>query len=399
MNIWLKSLLTGLITVALVFFIYKKFTTVKRKSLFTVHYIMEITPEKVFAGQSKEDSMESLNKLPAIIKRRCEAAGYSAAIRIVEKNTKLDINIQHVDDTLYAFYIITRNNKLEFRELYTLNEIPSFPVVGDKVARQYLPQPPQSPPAKKSNDSDKTVNINELIEINKEKEQFANSGIDSFITFNNINSENSGAVSSPPEIGSVNENDTALLDKIIIDNPELLQVLPYDIKFCYGPATDLSKANGTNIFYLYATRANSQETELGNNDIQRAAQDYDQSGRPEITFQFNPVGARKWERMTRNNIGRCIAIILDNSVVSVPRVNDAITGGSSKISGAFTVDEALTLAAQLNSGNIPAKLNIINQDVSPEKTGNRGIPLLIILLSFVIASGLAWLIFNTLKNS
>ena len=75
-----------------------------------------------------------------------------------------------------------------------------------------------------------------------------------------------------------------------------------------------------------------------------ARQDYDQQGRPVVSMQMNGEGTKTWARLTKDNIGRCIAIVLDGMVASSPNVNDEIKGGSSQISGRFDVKEAGDLA-------------------------------------------------------
>jgi SecD/SecF fusion protein len=261
--------------------------------------------------------------------------------------------------------------------------------LGKEATKEHLP-----PAEKKSHDSAGSLKISEIIPAGGKEP----SGLDTLITFSNTYSMTGSDGSSTAEIGSINEKDTALLNKIL-QSPESLQQLPPDTKFYYGPAADLSKRKGAKIFHLYAIRTGGNEIAvLQNRDIESAKQDYDLSGRPEINFRFSPTGARKWAQMTRANIGRYIAILLDHSVITAPRVNQAIEGGISSISGAFTVEEARMLAAQLNSGAIPANLHIIKQDVIAESTGNKGKLLLIVLATFVVASGFAWFVFNTLKN-
>ena len=85
-----------------------------------------------------------------------------------------------------------------------------------------------------------------------------------------------------------------------------------------------------------------------------ARQDYDQQGRPVVSMQMNGEGTKTWARLTKDNIGRCIAIVLDGMVASSPNVNDEIKGGSSQISGRFDVKEAGDLANILKSGKLPA---------------------------------------------
>lgn len=398
MNIWLKSVLVGLVTSVLAFFIYQKIAPQKTKHLFSIHYIVEVNPDKKISGDSKKDV---INNVPYIIKRRAEAAGYKVMIKITGERM-LDINFQHVDDTLLSRQIITKNNKLEFREIYTLNEIPLLLTKGDEIARKYLPpQPVKSPVSKKSDDTTISPEVRELLrnmEKRKQEAEMTASGLGSLISFRNSIEQISSNTYSSSDIGLINEKDTALLNKIL-GSPELLQALPYDIKFYYGPADGLSKKEAADQLYLYAIRTGGYEaSELQNKDIESAYLDYDSSGRPEIRFRFNSTGARKWEKMTRSNTDRYIAIIIDHLVISAPRVSEPITDGISLISGDFTVKESSTIAAQLNSEIIPAELTIIKEEASPVSSKNTAKLLLTILAVFVVTAGIAYLIFNILKN-
>src|SRR5690606_5925110 len=112
---------------------------------------------------------------------------------------------------------------------------------------------------------------------------------------------------------------------------------------------------------LYAIKTHNRDrARLEGDVIVSAAQDFDPGGKPEVTMTMNTQGARIWAEMTTEAAGRagdpsdnkCIAIALDNIVYSAPRVNDAIEGGTSSISGGFTVEEAQDLANILKAGKL-----------------------------------------------
>ncbi|WP_417247743.1 protein translocase subunit SecD [Celeribacter sp.] len=94
---------------------------------------------------------------------------------------------------------------------------------------------------------------------------------------------------------------------------------------------------------------------------------FDQNGRPAVTFRFNPSGARKFGDYTAANVGAPFAIVLDNEVISAPRINEAIRGGSGQITGNFTVEESTELAVLLRAGALPAKINFLEErTIGPE---------------------------------
>ncbi len=92
-----------------------------------------------------------------------------------------------------------------------------------------------------------------------------------------------------------------------------------------------------------------------------ARQGFDQDGRPVVEIKFNPEGARRFGRVTRENVNKPFAIILDDKVLSAPNINEPILTGSAQISGGFTVESANELAISLASGKLPVKLNVIEE--------------------------------------
>ena len=102
---------------------------------------------------------------------------------------------------------------------------------------------------------------------------------------------------------------------------------------------------------------------INGSDLQTASQSFDQSNRPNISFQLRPAGAQRFGKATTENIGKPFAIVLDNSIVSAPNIISPITGGSGQITGSFTLEEAQALAIVLKSGELPAKLQVAERRV------------------------------------
>jgi preprotein translocase subunit SecD len=92
-----------------------------------------------------------------------------------------------------------------------------------------------------------------------------------------------------------------------------------------------------------------------------AQQSFDQDGRPDINIKFNTAGARRFGRVTQENVNKPFAIILDDKILSAPNINEPILGGNAQISGSFTVQSAHDLAVSLASGKLPVKLNVIEE--------------------------------------
>jgi len=109
------------------------------------------------------------------------------------------------------------------------------------------------------------------------------------------------------------------------------------------------------------------------NDLQSAQQSYDQYNNPNISFQLHGPGAQKFGRATSANVGRPFAIVLDNKIISAPVINSPITSGSGQITGSFTMQEANDLAVVLESGQLPAKLQVVERRVVDASLGKDSI--------------------------
>ncbi|HBZ44264.1 MAG TPA: protein translocase subunit SecD, partial [Maritimibacter sp.] len=102
-------------------------------------------------------------------------------------------------------------------------------------------------------------------------------------------------------------------------------------------------------------------------DLVDAQPSFNQNGQPAVSFRFNPHGARLFGDYTSANVGSPFAIVLDEEVISAPRINEAITGGSGIISGAFTVEESTNLAVLLRAGALPAEMTFLEErTIGPE---------------------------------
>ena len=184
-------------------------------------------------------------------------------------------------------------------------------------------------------------------------------------------------------VGYASARDTAEVNKIIYSDIAR-QVLPADLKLLWSAkAVEFDKT--ATIFELHAIKVTepSGRAPLEGNVITTARDSYTQMGQPCVTMQMNSDGARRWAQLTKANIGRAIAIVLDGTVYSAPRVNSEISGGNSEITGNFTIEETKDLANTLNSGKMPAPTRIVQEEVVGPSLGMESIEQGFI--SFVIA--------------
>src|SRR5258706_2997753 len=202
MNNWLKSLLAGLVMAVIAFFLSGKILQRRKTELYTAHYILGSKPS---AGMTPE---EIGGELPAIIKRRINELGYESILRVKEDN-RLDLLVKHVRDTSLIQKKIQCNRKIEFREVYTLDELPLFYKTADKVTDKLHP-------SRDGQDLSLYSLISPLVP-----------------------DETTGHTRFPPAIGATNKKDTEILSNIL-RHPALLKSVPGDARFYYGILTEES---------------------------------------------------------------------------------------------------------------------------------------------------------------
>ena len=184
-------------------------------------------------------------------------------------------------------------------------------------------------------------------------------------------------------VGYANVRDTAEINKLIYGQLAK-QILPSDLKLLWGakPEDGLNKKN---VYGLYALKITTSDgrAPLEGDVVTDAKDEFDQHGRPQVSMTMNSEGAREWAALTKANVGKAIAIVLDGVVYSAPRVNGEISGGQSSISGNFTIEDTKDLANTLKSGRMPAPAKIVQEEVVGPTLGAQSIEQG--LISFAIA--------------
>ena len=161
---------------------------------------------------------------------------------------------------------------------------------------------------------------------------------------------------------------------------------PRTVKFLWSAKAD--DHFGGDVYVLYAIKITTRDGSalLDGGCISDARQDFSTVGGNEISMTMNSEGAREWKRITGENVGNCIAIVLDDQVYSAPRVNGEIAGGRSSITGDFSLEEAKDLANILKSGKLPAPAVIVQEAVVGPSLGQESIRngLISFILAFVV---------------
>ena len=171
-------------------------------------------------------------------------------------------------------------------------------------------------------------------------------------------------------VGYAIAKDTAAINAMV-NSEAAKSILPADLKLAWG----VKNASGmkANVFELYALRANNGQPSMQGDVIADAKDEFDQNHRPIVSMTMTTSGARDWATLTKKNLKKCVAIVLDGYVYSAPVVQNEITGGNSQISGNFTTDDTRDLANVLNSGKMPAPTKIVQEETVGPSLGAASI--------------------------
>ena len=187
-------------------------------------------------------------------------------------------------------------------------------------------------------------------------------------------------------VGYALARDTADIDKVIYSDVAST-VLPAELKLRWGAKPEDFGGENTrgDVFALYALKITEPNgrAPLEGDVITSSKDDFDQMGHPSVSMQMNSDGARRWSQITKQNIGRAVAIVLDDAVYSAPRILTQIDGGNSQITGSFTIEDTKDLANTLNSGKMPAPTRIVQEEVVGPSLGAQSIKQGV--MSFIVA--------------
>lgn len=186
-----------------------------------------------------------------------------------------------------------------------------------------------------------------------------------------------------PVVAYASYKDTAEINKYL-SMPEVRAEMPKDLNLKWGvsPYEYDPKAQTFELYAIKSTERNGKAP-LEGDVVVNAKDEYDHFGKPAVSMSMNTDGARRWAQLTKQNINKSIAIVLDGYVYSAPNVSNEITGGNSQITGHFTPEQAKDLANVLKSGKMPAPAHIVQEDIVGPSLGQASINAGII--SFVVA--------------
>lgn len=331
----------------------------------------------------KTVSNGAINQTYKILQKRIDKFGVAQPnINLDENKGIIQVELAGIKDPERVRKFLQSSANLQFWETYRIDELGNSIIAADKSLQNYLNGTTE--------DSIKAKDTS-LASKNQYPLRKLMNPIDP------QQDQKTGKLAYAPYFGQVLLQDTAALNAHL-NNPVVKANLPANLKFMYGLEEKAPKGNQRFLaLYAIKTVPGSEKAPLEGDAVTDASQQYDQLGKPSVNIKMNPTASKIWARMTTKNVGRSVAISLDDMVYSAPNVNGPIEGGDTEISGNFTVEEATDLAGVLTSGKLDAPAKIVaDQYVGPtlgaEAVRGGGIAF---ALSFVVIFILMLVYYNT----
>lgn len=363
----------------------------------------KITPQSSDAevvSVLKDELQSAIDNSFNVLRTRIDRFGVvSPNIQRLETAGRILVELPGVKEPERVRKLLQGSANLEFWETYNLPEIYQQLIAADNVLATVL---------KSDNETTatETVTVTETVEkvakeaVNDADSLLAKIGEDKpeaqaaqnmeefakqhpLFAVLQINQYN-GQLASGPVVGIANKNDIAKINEYL-NMKQVKEVLPRNLALKWGVKAIDEKEQ---YYYLYAIKVTNRDGSpaLGGDVVTDANADFaQQPGRSEqvVDMAMNAEGAKAWARLTKENIGRAVAIVLDDMVYSAPNVQVEITGGRSQITGQFTPEEAKDLANVLKSGKMAASVHIVQEDVVGPSLGQEAINAG--MISFVLA--------------
>ena len=329
----------------------------------------------------KEETNSAIDRSYQILSTRIDRFGVvQPNIQKLENSGRILVELPGIKDPKRVRKLLQGTAQLEFWETYNFTEIYSFFDEANKrlaeinKANKELESSEaktetkaEDEPALLANDSLKAAQDNALEEM---RENFP---LYNYLTPSYYQNEMGQTYpAQTARVGMALVKDTANINRML---KQVKNIFPRDVRFAWCVKPNTNPDGSQEYIDLVALKTSrDNKAALGGEVIVDARQDYDQNGRVEVTIQMNSEGAKAWKRLTGENIGRQVAIVLDNYVYSYPVVNDEIPSGRSSISGGdMTVEEAQDLANILKAGKLPAPARILEENVVGPSLGQEAI--------------------------
>ncbi len=330
----------------------------------------------------RQETDAAINNAFNVLRTRIDRFGVAQPnIQPLQARGRILVELPGIDDPVRVRKLLQGTATLEFWETYENSEVyPVLMQINEKLRsalnqKDLLGDSAATQPADTAKDAGSS--LLQQLESNKKDSSAVDNTADSkkdyplfAVLIPSITPQ--GQPYHGPVVGTVLTKDTATVNKYL-NLPQVKSVIPRNLDFKW---TSKASDKDGKYFNLVAIKVTSRDgrAPLTGDVVVDARQDYEQMGsRPEVSMTMNSEGAKTWARLTKENVGKSIAIVLDNYVRSYPTVNGEITGGRSSITGLESIEEAKDLANILKSGKMPAPAHIIQEEIVGPSLGQEAI--------------------------
>ena len=368
-----------------------------------------------------QEIQDAIDNAYNILTNRIDRFGVvQPTIQRLSTQGRIMIELPGVKNPARVRKLLQETADLEFWETYENSEIGPYLMQANEMLKKILKpvkrdttqssQVPAKKEAANKNNKNTSANVKDttasadslikLLESDTTKKKESPQSLEEFKTENPLfavlipNTSRDRKYMPGSVVGFAHARDTATVNKYL-HMKQVRAIFPRNLKF-YWHFKPYKYDPQQSLFELHAIKVTTRDGRppLTGEVITGAREEFDQNtGEAKVTMSMNAEGAKTWARLTRENVGKAIAIVLDNYVYSAPRVNSEIKGGNSEITGDFTIDEAKDLANMLKSGKMPAPAKIIQEAVVGPTLGKEAINagMTSFLIAFILV--LAYMIF------
>ena len=333
--------------------------------------------EKINFNKTNEEVKEelqleinsSINTAFEVLRSRIDKFGVTQPnIQRIGNSGRIQIELPGAKDIDRVTKLVTSKAELQFWEVFSNAEIQNYLFSANSVVTEML----KEEDAQETEESEEAKDIQSILNEVQDSTKVEDKTLFTYLTVNFAQSEQQ--ISSL--VAQAKVGDTAMVNKLLSDR-KVINLRTNDVKnvkFLWDYKSNTTP-DGTEVIGLYAIKSNRNDVAPIQGDvITDAAQVFSQLNDPEVSMAMNGRGSKLWEKLTGDNVGGFVAVVLDDYVYTAPSVNQAIVGGRTSISGgSMTIEEAQDIATVLKAGKLPAAARIIQAEVVGPSLGQESI--------------------------
>ena len=330
----------------------------------------------------------SINTAFEVLRSRIDKFGVTQPnIQRIGNSGRIQIELPGAKDIDRVTKLVTSKAELQFWEVFSNAEVQNYFFSVNAVVTEMLKEDI-------TEETEETDDVNDIQSILNEVKDSTEVQQKTLFTYLNVNVAQSEQQQSSL-VAQAKVSDTAMVNKLLSDR-KVISIRYNDIKnvkFLWDYKSNTT-TDGSDVIGLYAIKSNRNDIAPIQGDvITDASQVFDQLNNPQVSMAMNGRGSKLWEKLTGDNVGGFVAVVLDDYVYTAPTVNQAIVGGRTEISGgSMTIEEAQDIATVLKAGKLPAAARIIQAEVVGPSLGQESIDQSTRSFMLAILLVLAWMI-------